>query len=153
MVARAQFKVDKLCFEITETAVVIHLDDACAFIMEMRKLGVRMALDGFGAGASSFGYLKSLPVNYLKIDGQFIRDLITDPLDLAAVRCFIEVAKVVGIKTVAEFVETEEVLTTLRKMGVNFAQGYLLHRPEPLSHLIEAATHVPVHTLCASAAG
>ena len=151
MVTRARFKVDKLCFEITETAVVTHLDDARTFIMEMRDLGVRMALDDFGAGASSFGYLKALPVNYLKIDGQFIRDLITDPLDLAAVRCFIEVAKVVGIKTVAEFVETEEILATLRDMGVDFAQGYLLHRPEPLRTLIDTASHVPPHTMRASA--
>ena len=151
MVARARFKVDKLCFEITETAVVTHLDDARTFIMEMRDLGVRMALDDFGAGASSFGYLKALPVNYLKIDGQFVRDLITDPLDLAAVRCFIEVAKVVGIETVAEFVETDEVLAALREMGVDFAQGYLLHRPEPLRTLINTASHVPAHTMRASA--
>ena len=147
MVAGARFKVDKLCFEITETAVVTHLEDARTFIMEMRDLDVRMALDDFGAGASSFGYLKALPVNYLKIDGQFIRDLITDPLDLAAVRCFIEVAKVVGIETIAEFVETDEVLLALREMSVDFAQGYLLHRPEPLSNLLSGATHVQAHTL------
>ena len=153
MVASARFEVDKLCFEITETAVVTHLDDARTFIMEMRDLGVRMALDDFGAGASSFGYLKALPVNYLKIDGQFIRDLITDPLDLAAVRCFIEVAKVVGIETIAEFVETDEVLAALREMGVDFAQGYLLHRPEPLPTLINTASHVPAHTMRASAVG
>ena len=153
MVASARFKIDQLCFEITETAVVTHLDDARTFIMEMRDLGVRMALDDFGAGASSFGYLKALPVNYLKIDGQFIRDLITDPLDLAAVRCFIEVAKVVGIETVAEFIETEAVLTALREMGVDFAQGYLLHRPEPLANLINAANPHPPHTMRAAAGG
>ena len=153
MVARAQFKVDKLCFEITETAVVTHLDDARTFIMEMRDLGVRMALDDFGAGASSFGYLKTLPVNYLKIDGQFIRDLMTDPLDLVAVRCFIEVARVASIETIAEFVETEAVLAALREMGVDFAQGYLLHRPEPLAKLIHAASHVPAQPMGASSVG
>jgi EAL domain-containing protein (putative c-di-GMP-specific phosphodiesterase class I) len=126
----------RLCLEITETAAVTHLADAGLFIEQVRAAGVRVALDDFGAGASSFGYLKRLPVDYLKIDGQFIVDLVTDPLSEAAVRCFIDVAKVMGVKTVAEFVETSEVLERLRSMGVDFAQGYLVHRPESLGHLL-----------------
>jgi EAL domain-containing protein (putative c-di-GMP-specific phosphodiesterase class I) len=122
----------KLCMEITETAVVTNLVDAARFVETLREIGVRSALDDFGSGASSFGYLKTLPVDFIKIDGQFIRDLLTDPLDMAAVRCFAEVAKVVGIKTVAEFVEVPETLPVLRDLGIDFAQGYLIHRPEPI---------------------
>ncbi|MCO4094803.1 MAG: EAL domain-containing protein [Acidovorax sp.] len=76
-------------------------------------------------------------MDYLKIDGQFIRDLMTDPLDDVAVRCFVDVARVVGVRTVAEFVDQPEVLARLQAMGVDYAQGYLLHRPEPLSLLLE----------------
>jgi EAL domain-containing protein (putative c-di-GMP-specific phosphodiesterase class I) len=95
-----------------------------------------VALDDFGAGASSFGYLKSLPVDFLKIDGQFIRNLVNDPLDQAAVRCFVEVARLVGMKTVAEFVDSEAALARLRDLGVDHAQGYLIHKPEPIDDLI-----------------
>ncbi|MEI2680004.1 MAG: PAS domain-containing protein [Burkholderiaceae bacterium] len=128
----------RLCLEITETAAVTHLSDAGVFIEQVRAFGVQVALDDFGAGASSFGYLKRLPVDVLKIDGQFIRDLVGDPLSMAAVRCFADVAKVMGVKTVAEFVETAEVMQQLREMGVDFAQGYLIHRPEPIDRLLEA---------------
>ena len=127
----------KLCLEITETAAVTNLTDAVAFIERVRAAGVRVALDDFGAGASSFGYLKNLPVDYLKIDGQFIRDLMTDALDDVAVRCFVDVAQVVGVRTVAEFVDQPAVLARLQVMGVDYAQGYLLHRPEPLSVLFQ----------------
>ena len=127
----------RLCFEITETAAATRLADASLFIEQVRAVGVSVALDDFGAGASSFGYLKSMPVNMLKIDGQFIQDLLTDPLDEAAVRCFINVAKVVGMKTVAEFVETAAVRDRLRELGVDFAQGYLVHRPAPIAELIQ----------------
>ncbi|MDB5730191.1 MAG: bifunctional diguanylate cyclase/phosphodiesterase, partial [Variovorax sp.] len=127
----------KLCFEITETAAITHLADANAFIADMRSLGVRIALDDFGAGASSFGYLKALPVDYLKIDGQFVRDLVQDPLDRATVRCFHEVARVMGVKTIAEFVTDDDILAELRDIGIHFAQGYLVHRPEPLDVLMQ----------------
>jgi len=126
----------KLCFEITETVAITRLADAATFIDQVRALGVRVALDDFGAGASSFGYLKSLPVDLLKIDGQFVRDMVTDPLDSAAVRCFCEVAAVMGLQTVAECVENAEVLAALRAAGVHLAQGYHLHRPEPLAQLL-----------------
>jgi EAL domain-containing protein (putative c-di-GMP-specific phosphodiesterase class I) len=115
---------------------VTNLGDAAAFITRIRTLGVQVALDDFGSGASSFGYLKTLPVDYLKIDGQFVRDVVDDPLDEAAVRCFAEVARVVGVKTVAEFVDRPEVLAKLRSMGIDYAQGFLLHRPAPLNDLL-----------------
>lgn len=122
----------RLCFEITETAAITNLADATSFIEQVRNIKVRVALDDFGAGASSFGYLKRFPVDYLKIDGQFIRDLIDDPLNDATVRCFVEVARVLGIKTVAEYVGNDAVLSKLAEIGVDYAQGFHLHKPEPL---------------------
>jgi diguanylate cyclase (GGDEF)-like protein/PAS domain S-box-containing protein len=126
----------RLCLEITETAAVTNLADAATFIEQVRAVGVRVALDDFGAGASSFGYLKTMPVDFLKIDGQFVRDLTTDTLDEAAVRCFADVASVVGMQTVAEFVDDAGVMSKLRDMGINFAQGFLIHRPAPIEELL-----------------
>ncbi len=126
----------RLCLEITETAAVTNMADASVFIEQVRALGVRIALDDFGAGASSFGYLKNLSVDLLKIDGQFIRDVVEDPLDDAAVRCFVDVARVLGVKTVAEWVDRPEVLNRVREIGVDFAQGFLLHRPEPIEAVL-----------------
>lgn len=127
----------RICLEITETAAVTNMTDAAIFIDQVRTLGVRIALDDFGAGASSFGYLKTLKVDLLKIDGSFVRDLMDDPLDDAAVRCFVDVARVVGVKTVAEFVDRADVLQRVREIGVDYAQGFLLHRPEPIERLLQ----------------
>jgi len=132
LVAHTRFDVRRLCFEVTETAAITNLADATSFITEMRALGVRIALDDFGSGSSSFGYLKSLTVDYLKIDGQFIKTLTSNALDQAAVRCFHDVARVLGIQTIAEFVEDEATMAELRRIGVDYAQGYLMHRPEPI---------------------
>jgi EAL domain-containing protein (putative c-di-GMP-specific phosphodiesterase class I) len=129
----------RLCLELTETAVVTNLADAAHFIKQVREIGVRVALDDFGAGASSFGYLKSLPVDFLKIDGQFVRDLISDPLDQVAVRSFTDVAAVAGLRTIAEFVDNQAVMDKLRTMGVDYAQGYLIHKPAPIDELLQSA--------------
>ena len=128
---------ERLCLEITETAAVMNMTDAALFIQHVRALGVQVALDDFGSGASSFGYLKSLAVDYLKIDGQFIRHLLDDALDQAAVRCFVEVARVSGLKTVAEFVDQPRILAKVREMGIDYAQGFLVHRPVPIEQLLE----------------
>ena len=128
----------RLCVEITETAAVARPADVSLFVEQLRAAGVRVALDDFGAGASSFGYLKSMQVNYLKIDGQFIRGMLESGIDEAAVRCFVDVARVAGIQTVAEFVDNPAVLARLHSMGVHYAQGFLLHRPEPISELLTA---------------
>ncbi|CAM8666136.1 putative diguanylate cyclase [Comamonadaceae bacterium] len=129
----------RICLEITETAAVTNMADASVFVEQAKKLGLRIALDDFGAGASSFGYLKNLSVDLLKIDGQFIRDVIDDPLDDAAVRCFAAVAQVVGVKTVAEFVDRAEVLERVREIGIDFVQGYYLHKPEAIDIVLESA--------------
>lgn len=127
----------RLCLEITETAAVTNLADAAVFIGQVRAAGVKVSLDDFGAGASSFGYLKALPVDYLKIDGQYIQNLVNDPLNDATVRCFADVARLMGLKTVAEFVDNTEALNRLKVIGVDYAQGYLLHRPEPIDKMME----------------
>ena len=127
----------RLCLEITETAIVSNLTDAAHFIEVVRKAGVKVAVDGFGAGAYSFGYLKTLPLDYLKIDGQFIRDLIEDPLHEAAVRCFTDVAKAIDVRTVAESVERRAVVDRLCAIGVDYSQGDLFHRPEPIDLLLQ----------------
>ena len=129
----------QLCLEITETAAIGSMSEAARFTSQVREHGVQVALDDFGAGASSFGYLKHLTVDWLKIDGQFVRDLLDDPLDEAAVRSFVDVARVMGLSTVAEFVDHPQVLQRLQAMGVSRAQGFLLHRPEPLENLLESA--------------
>lgn len=124
-----------ICIEITETATVTNMADASIFVQQIRQLGVRVALDDFGAGASSFGYLKTLKVDMLKIDGQYIRAMLSDPLDDSAVRCFVDVARILGISIVAEQVETDETLKHVSFLGINYAQGFLLHKPVPIEKL------------------
>lgn len=135
----ALFDVRVLCFEITETAAVTNLAEATVFLDAMRRRGIRIALDDFGAGMSSFGYLKNFNVDFLKIDGQFVRDLASNPLDLVSVRSFCDVARVLGIQTIAEYVEREEQRVILQQLGVDFVQGFLLHQPEPLANLFLVA--------------
>ena len=132
-----------LCFEISETVAVTHLSDAAVFMQQVRALGVRIALDGFGSGPSSFAYLKQLPVDLLKIDGQLVHGVVSNPLDEVAVRSFVEVARVMGVKTVAESVESPAVLQRLRELGVDAAQGYLLHRPVPLDAWLNTLSAAP----------
>jgi len=137
---------ERLCLEITETAAVTALADASIFIDQVHLLGVQVALDDFGAGASSFGYLKNLNVDIIKIDGQFIKDLVSDQLDMATVRCFVEVAKVVSVKTVAEYVDQPEILERIRAIGIDYAQGFLIHQPEPIDQVLGVPDTVAAKT-------
>ena len=115
---------EKLCFEITETALVTNLTKARKFIQALRRLGCKFSLDDFGSGLSSFAYLKNLQVDYLKIDGMFVRDILNDPIDNALVKSINEMGKVMGKKTIAEFVENKEILEKIKEIGVDYAQGY-----------------------------
>jgi len=121
-----------LCLEVTETAAVSHWTNALRFIETLSGMGVRFALDDFGSGMSSFGYLKNLPVHYIKIDGGFIRGLVDDPVDQVTVSAIQQVGRELGKMTIAERVEDEACLDRLRALGVDFGQGYHLHHPEPL---------------------
>jgi diguanylate cyclase (GGDEF)-like protein len=121
-----------ICFEITETAAIANLNHALAFIDGVKTLGCKVALDDFGAGLSSFSYLKTLPADFLKIDGAFVRDMLDDPMDAAIVEAINNIGHVAGLKTIAEFVESEAIRSRLVDLGVDYAQGFGIHWPEPL---------------------
>ena len=121
-----------LVIEVTETAAIIDVERARTFAEHLATLGCAFALDDFGAGYGSFYYLKHLPFDYLKIDGEFIRSLVHSHADQVIVKSLVEIAQQLGKHTVAEFVEDEATLQLLRNLGVDFAQGYFVGRPEPL---------------------
>ena len=126
---------DKICFEITETAAVADLVGATQFIARLKECGCHFALDDFGSGFSSLAYLKRLPVDYLKIDGAFVRDMACDPIDHAMVRSINDIGHLLGKRTVAEFVESAATMDLLRALGVDFAQGYAIGRPLPIARM------------------
>jgi diguanylate cyclase (GGDEF)-like protein/PAS domain S-box-containing protein len=128
-----------LCFEITETAVITSMTQAVSFMHELRKRGCRFALDDFGSGLSSFHYLKTLPVDFLKIDGQFIGSVTTDVVDRSMVEAISRVGRALGIATIAERVESAEVFAELKRLGVQFAQGYFVAKPAPIDTLTAAS--------------
>lgn len=132
---RTQLNAAQICFEVTETAAINNLSQARVFIESLKEHGFLFALDDFGSGLSSFEYLKNLPVDYLKIDGQFVKDIETDPIDLAMLKSINDIGHVMGKKTIAEFVENGNIMKMLEELKVDFAQGYHLGRPIPLDEL------------------
>lgn len=121
-----------LCFEITETIAIANLQKAADFILELKQLGCYFALDDFGSGMSSFTYLKHLPVDYLKIDGNFVKEAPTDNIICAMLEAINQVGHVMGLKTIAEYVENQNILTKVEELGIDFAQGYEISYPQPL---------------------
>jgi len=126
----------KICFEVTETAAIANLISATKFINHLRARGCLFSLDDFGSGLSSFAYLKNLPVDFIKIDGLFVKDIADDKVDFAMVRAINEVGHIMGKKTIAEFVENEQIFNLLKELGVNYAQGYGIGMPVPLDELL-----------------
>jgi EAL domain-containing protein (putative c-di-GMP-specific phosphodiesterase class I) len=121
-----------LVFEVSETAAIANLAATAGFMHALGGLGCRFAIDDFGSGLSSFSYLKSLPVDYLKIDGVFVRDMASNPVDRAMVRAINEIGQVMGKRTVAEFTEDARTAELIRELGVDFSQGYWIGRPQPI---------------------
>ena len=137
MLTEYRIKSSNICFELTETAVISNFHQAQKLIAFVRSRGCTIALDDFGAGASSFGYLKNLEVDYLKIDGQFVQEMTSNKVDFEMVRSMNAVGDALGIKTIAEFVESEEVMNALASISVDFAQGYFVGKPSPMADLLD----------------
>lgn len=129
---KAEVAPENFCFEITETATIGNFTQAIAFIKDLKSIGCYFALDDFGSGFSSFAYLKNLPVDYLKIDGAFIKNLENDPISYAMVEAIYKISKVMGLKTIAEFVASKETRRLLSEIGIDYAQGYEVHIPSPM---------------------
>ncbi len=131
----SQVPVEHLCFEVTETAGINNLSSAADFILAVKDTGCSFSLDDFGSGMSSYGYLKKLPVDYLKIDGAFVKEMDKNPEDYAVVKSITEIGHFMGKKIIAEYVESEAILALLREIGVDYAQGYAVGKPRLLREL------------------
>lgn len=136
---RASGRARQISFEITESAAMSSIDTAREYIHRLKGLGCRFALDDFGSGFSSFAYLRDLQVDYLKIDGSLVRILGRNDADAALVQAIVQMSQALGLKTIAEFVETQAIAVQLTAMGVDYGQGYGLHCPEPLVHIVPGA--------------
>ncbi len=132
-ILRSGVRPEMLTFEVTETAAIQNIGHARQFMAELKKMGCQFALDDFGSGLSSFGYLKTLPVDYLKIDGSFVRNMLRDHHDHSIVVAIAQIAKTLGIRCVAEFVGDRDTVVALAEIGVDYGQGFFLHQPEPLA--------------------
>jgi diguanylate cyclase (GGDEF)-like protein len=128
---------ENICFEITETAAISNIDEALVFMSAIQDLGCNFSLDDFGAGLSSFGYLKVLPVHYLKIDGSFVREITSDKVSLSMVEAICQIARTMQLATVAEYVGDDETVEVLRRIGVDFVQGFHIGKPVPLQDVTD----------------
>ena len=136
-IAATGIPADILCFELTETAAVANLAKADAFMQRLRRLGCQLALDDFGTGASSLAYLKNLPVSVIKIDGSFVRDVLTNPRSESMVKAVAQLARAMGITTVAEYVESDDLRVRMANLGVDYGQGFAIGKPLPLEDVLE----------------
>ena len=137
LIRQLKFPAHKLIFEITETAAINNLTQAKKLMTGLQAIGIRFSLDDFGSGLSSFAYLKNLPVEFLKIDGMFVKDIVSDPIDRAMVRSINEIGQVMGKETIAEFVENQQIVDILKEIGVDYAQGYHYSAPDTLSRMMQ----------------
>ena len=123
----------KISFEITETQAIENFEQTVAFIQHFQKRGCKFSLDDFGSGLASYGYLKELPIDHVKIDGRFIKDIATDKTDYALVKSIQTLARAMNKKTIAEFVENEAIIEKLQEIGIDYLQGYAIHKPEAVN--------------------
>ena len=128
---------EKICFEIKEAAAIANLTDTTRFIKTLKARGCCFALDDFGSGLSSFAYLKNLPVDYLKIDGMLVKNIVDHPIDFALVRSINDIGHLMGKKTVAKYVENDQIYEKLQPLGIDYAQGFGIARPLPLTELAD----------------
>lgn len=135
-IAAAMLPKGAINFEITETAVMRNLTEARSAMERLKVLGCRFALDDFGTGSASFAYLKQLPVDVVKIDGGFVKDILNDKIDHIFVKSIIDIARVMHIKTVAEYVESDAIFAEIAALNADYAQGYVIGRPKPLGELL-----------------
>jgi len=131
----AEHDIEPACFgfEITETAAITDFDNAIKLISALQKLGCKVALDDFGTGMSSFSYLKSLNVDFVKIDGSFVKNMLDNEMDCAIVESVNKIGHIAGLQTIAEYVENDAIMQRLRELGIDYAQGWAIHRPQPFS--------------------
>ena len=137
LISEFQVVPGSICFEITETAAITNFEVATRFVDRLRSRRMKIALDDFGSGLSSFAYLKNLTVDYLKIDGGFVRDIADDPIDREMVKSIHQLGRVMGIQTIAEFVENDQIFSHLKDIGIDYAQGYGIAGPRPLTEIDE----------------
>ncbi|MDZ4813358.1 MAG: EAL domain-containing protein [Pseudomonadota bacterium] len=150
LLAESRVPATKICFEITETAVISSLAVARTFIDAVRAQGCRVALDDFGSGLSSFAYLKHLSIDFLKIDGVFVREMDTDEIDFALVRSICELGRTLGKQTIAEWAESDAIVSRLRAVGVDYIQGFAIHQPCRLDELMRQSRNIPEAMICAA---
>lgn len=143
----SELPCDRFCFEVAETSAISNLGSLNDVFKRLRDLGCRFALDDFGSGLTSFGYLKNLKIDYIKIDGGFVRNMVNDDVDAAMVRAINQIAHVMGVHTIAEFVETREILEQLCRYGVDYGQGHNIASPRPIEELLRGPGHQPSLTL------
>lgn len=136
-ISRTQVAPELICFEVTETAAILNFNQAIDLMSDLRNIGCRFSLDDFGSGLSSFSYLKLLPIDHLKIDGQFVREIVEDPVSNAMVAAINQMSHALGLKTIAEFVENTAIRTQLAGIGVDFGQGFGIERPTALDIQLE----------------
>lgn len=147
---RYEIPPQHVCFEITETSAIINIDNTIRLITELQKIGTRFMLDDFGSGMSSFSYLKNLPVDFLKMDGAYVREITRNKVDFAMAKAIQSVAESMNIQTIAEYIEDLATLNALKTMGVNFGQGFYLNKPQPLAELLEKLTGSNLSTIAPS---
>ncbi|WP_165742257.1 EAL domain-containing protein, partial [Pseudoalteromonas sp. Z1A6] len=131
LIKKSDINAKNICFEITETAAISQITKVQNFIREMKVLGIKFAIDDFGSGASTYEYLKNLPADYLKIDGSLIKNIERSQVDQQIVKSINEIAHMMGMQTIAEFVENEQINQILETIGVNYVQGYHIGKPCP----------------------